>query len=71
MKATGHITAFIKMNPSYLPGGANVHPPIQCIVLWDYLKRHLKIRTDGVHARVHELGSIDFSTPQLIFYAFC
>ena len=24
--ATGHITAVAKMNPSYLPGGANVHP---------------------------------------------
>ena len=25
MVATGHITAVAKMNPSYLPGGANVH----------------------------------------------
>jgi len=24
MVATGHITAAAKMNPSYLPGGANV-----------------------------------------------
>jgi len=71
MVATGHITAVAKMNPSYLPGGANVHPPIKCIVLSDYLSRPVKIRTDGVHARVRELGSIDFSTLQLIFYAFC
>ena len=28
----------------------------------------LKISTDGVHARVRELGSIDFSTPQPILY---
>jgi len=26
MVAAGHITAAAKMNPSYLPGGANVHP---------------------------------------------
>ena len=26
MVATGHITAVTKMNPSFLPGGANVHP---------------------------------------------
>ena len=26
MVATGHITAAAKMNPSYLPGGASVHP---------------------------------------------
>jgi len=25
MVATGHITAVAKTNPSYLPGGANVH----------------------------------------------
>ena len=25
MVATGHITAVAKMNPLYLPGGANVH----------------------------------------------
>jgi len=71
MVATGHITAVAKMNPSYLPSGANVHPPIQYIVLWNCLGRPFKIRTDGIRARVHELGSIDFLTPHLIFYAFC
>jgi len=41
------------------------------VISWDYLSRTLKIRTDGVHAQVRELGSIDFLTLQLIFYAFC
>jgi len=32
------------------------------------IHRPLKIRTDSVHARVRELGSIDFSTPQPVLY---
>jgi len=34
MVATGHVTAAAEMNLSYLPGGANAHPPIQCISLF-------------------------------------
>jgi len=39
MVATGHVTAAAEMNLSYLPGGANAHPPysMHFIVLWSHL----------------------------------
>ena len=36
MAATGHITAVTKMNPSYLPGGANVHPLFNALFFWKH-----------------------------------
>ena len=33
MVATGHIIAAAKVNPSYLPGGANVYPLFNAFLL--------------------------------------
>jgi len=47
-------------------GGVFGPPILYCLLC---CHRPLKTRTDGIHARVRELGSIDFSTPQPVLYS--
>jgi len=54
----------------HLEGAGGVCGPQPYLYRYTFVHRPLKIRTDGVHAGVHELGSIDFLTPQLLFCFF-
>jgi len=47
MIATGHITAVAKVNPSYLPGGANVHPLFNALFFGTHYAAYLG--TYGLH----------------------